>query len=557
MSAERYRPPGPLRHLLLLFGLRLRIGLNRGKRPRRALSVVAYLLSCSPAIALGLFFYRLMTWRPLVHTVWQPFILQILCFVTTCAWCIWPVLSAGVDDHSELSRYAAFPVSGFRLLSASMLSSLLEPRSVMFASPVLGAVIGLARTRDALSGRPWTWVALGLLFISYLLIDAAWSRAAVNFMLNVLKERRSAELIGGGFVLFLAVCTLIPPVDTSWLTHVGGASLGKLNASVLANAARALTLVPSGWFGAAVLLLGVAADGKAALATLGMVVVLGVGAWLAHFLLVRFYRRAGRVPTASRRFLDRDPFRRAPDRKSALWRKELLDLWRNPKARMLATVPFVLAILLRLLSARGLLVFWTGRSADGWLLGVLALYGVVVMTSTFAQNTFAYDGRGLGTFLAAPVELEEVLAAKNRVHAWAGAVLVVAVLIFYRLYFRAGSVWDLLCVALAAAALIPILVGAGNFLSLWFPVKFHASLKRRDRLPLMAAALGFAAAGVGCVPFVWVLRHAGRTGLSGSSAAVLLGWAAVAWAAYLASLPAARAALGTHRELVFHAVTRE
>ena len=33
--------------------------------------------------------------------VWPYFILNLLCFVTTAVWVTWPLLSAGVDDHSR------------------------------------------------------------------------------------------------------------------------------------------------------------------------------------------------------------------------------------------------------------------------------------------------------------------------------------------------------------------------------------------------------------------------------------------------------------------------
>jgi ABC-2 type transport system permease protein len=42
----------------------------------------------------------------------------------------------------------------------------------------------------------------------------------------------------------------------------------------------------------------------------------------------------------------------------------------------------------------------------------------------------------------------------------------------------------------AMLSLLPVLLTAGNFLSLVFPVKFHASLKRRDKLPFIASMLG-------------------------------------------------------------------
>src|SRR5262249_59997117 len=103
--------------------------------------------SVVPAAGLGVSTYALMALRWVAQSpVWSAFILNLLCFVTSAVWCTWPILSAGVDDHSELSRYAAFPISRFRLLFASTLASVAEPRILFFFAPVVGASLGFAST---------------------------------------------------------------------------------------------------------------------------------------------------------------------------------------------------------------------------------------------------------------------------------------------------------------------------------------------------------------------------------------------------------------------------
>src|SRR5687767_8855200 len=139
--------PSFLTHLWLLWRLRVQIALNR--RQHRALAMAAFGLSVVPAVMLGASFYALMRLEWVTSSaVWAAFILNLLCFVTSAVWCIWPVLSAGVDDHSELSRYAAFPISRFRLLFASTLASICEPRILFFYAPVVGAALGYAATHQ-------------------------------------------------------------------------------------------------------------------------------------------------------------------------------------------------------------------------------------------------------------------------------------------------------------------------------------------------------------------------------------------------------------------------
>ena len=49
------------------------------------------------------------------------------------------------------------------------------------------------------------------------------------------------------------------------------------------------------------------------------------------------------------------------------------------EARLLAAVPFVLGVFLRLLSARALAQFALGAKADAALMGALCLYGAMVI----------------------------------------------------------------------------------------------------------------------------------------------------------------------------------
>ncbi|WNG24387.1 hypothetical protein F0U62_10475 [Cystobacter fuscus] len=550
---SRPAAPGLLRHLWLLWGLRLNLGLNQGRGGSRLLAVGAFLLSSAPAWGLGMTFHGLMRLPAVAGDgVWPFFILNLLCFVTSAVWVAWPLMSAGVDDHSELGRYAPFPISPLRLLLASTGASLLEPRALVFYAPLTGAALGYA------SVHPVRHKLLALaLYMLFALLNAAWSRVGLHLVLNVLRAKNSAQLLGGGFVLFLTAASFIPPIDTSWLTAVGEGGVDKLDMALIVDATLALGRVPSGLFGDALLQLTYGSTRHALADGLGMLVFTFLGMALAYALLLRFHRGVGRAGPAVKEAGDSDPFAHTRTRFTTLLAREALDLWRNPRARLLAAVPFVLAILMKLTSARALAEFALGASADAWLMGGLCIYGAVVMASTFSQNTFAYDGHGLALLLAAPVELGDVLRAKNRVQGLAAGGMALAVGIFYRVYFGRGSALDFLCAMAAVLAVIPVLLTAGNFLSLFFPVKFHASLKRRDKLPLTASLLGIGAASVGCAPFVWALRSTGTSGPEGRTLALLALCAAFSGALYRALLPLGLRLLEQRKEGVLRAVTRE
>ncbi len=547
------KPPGFFTHLLLLWKLRLTIALNRGTKSQWWLAVATFLFSSAPAVALATGFFGLIRLSSnLEFELWPDFILRLLSFVTTCVWVTWPVLSAGVDDHSELSRYSAFPISSLRLMLASTLASLAEPRSLVFYGPLVGATLGY------LTIRPVEYpllVALG--FGAYVMFNAALSRVGLHIVLTVLRQQRSAELIGAGFFVSLVIASFIPPVDTSWLFDLGKAGVQAVPDTLVQDATRALGRFPTGYFAHA-LLMSAVGEGVKALADvmllLEMTIIAMVVAW---GLLIDFHRNSGRGATPSGAERASNPFVAPRTLFGTLVVREAVDLWHNPRARLLVSVPFVLGILFKLLSGRALFAFFFGQTTDAWLLGGLCVYGAIVMGSTFSQNAFAYDGHGFSAFVVAPIDLGLVLRAKNLVHACAGAGLASLVALFYVAYFRHGGPLDVVLALASVATLIPVVLTVGNALSLYFPVKFHANLKRRDKLPFLASMIGVGAAGVGTWPLAWALRQCGETGPTFASLGFVLGAASVAWGFYALTLPLAVGKLVERRELILRAVTRE
>jgi ABC-2 type transport system permease protein len=514
--------------------------------------VLFFFASATPGIPLFWGSVRMFDYPTIAQSVtWTAFLINLLCFVTFFIWCAWPLLSAGVDDHSEVSRYRAFPVTPLRLLVSSTVASLIEPRALVFASPLLGAGFALLRHQP-----PTDWF-LGLLaFAVFALMTAAWSRVATHLMLNVLRAPNSAEILGGGFFIFLTLCAFIPPVDVSWLTAASSGGLGTLNMKVVANAAHALGRVPPGYLGRSLLSLRFGVPPHLFGPLLGMGIFTVVGVATAYVLLLSFYRGVGRAGKSTTERKVSNPMGREGNRFRTLLARELLDLWNNPRARLLVAVPFVLAIFLKVLSGRSLFAFFLGLRADAWLMGGLSLYAAVVLGSTFSQNAFAYDGNGMAVFLCAPIPLRDVLRAKNVAHAISALALGLLTMVFYRLYFHAGARWDFALAAAGLLCLVPVLLAAGNFLSFLFPTKFHANLQRRDRLPLLASMLGVAAASLGCGPFAWTLRHS--TGEPGGWEAIrVLGFAAVSFLAYSLLFPLAVRGLELRREVVFRGVTRD
>jgi ABC-2 type transport system permease protein len=131
------------------------------------------------------------------------------------------------------------------------------------------------------------------------------------------------------------------------------------------------------------------------------------------------------------------------------------------------------------------------------------------------------------------------------------------VVLFCVASFRAGTLTDVACAVLAVTTLVPVLLTSGNFLSLFFAVKFHANLKRRDKVPFIASMIGVAAASIGAAPFAWGLRLVGNEGPSLGTLWAQVFATAISWSLYALTLPVALRVLTERREFILRAVTRE
>ena len=485
--------------------------------------------------------------------LWPEFLLHLLSFVLAGLWGLWPLLSLGADDFSENTRFSLYPISSFRLLWVATLARIAEVRNLLLLSPLLGAFWGYVELRG-LALFPWPLLLLAATVFFYLALAQLFS----NVMLCILGHRHNAEILGGGLLLFLALATLIPPVDVSWLFEADFGALGALSDELIERATLALGKLPTGYLGEGLGRLG--EGGGRGLGPLAYVMaLLEWGALLmvvAWGFLVHFLRRNFRAPPKPKAAQAWEGFARPSSLKGVLLWKEALEFWKHPRARLLACVPFVLCIFIRVFSARTLFVYAMGEAADAFLMGALCLYAATLMTSTFAQNSFAYEGQAFFALLSAPLDMAWVLRAKNLVQALAGALLSALVAVFYMGYIGRGGWRECLFSAGAVGVLLPVLLCAGNVMSLLFPVKFHASLQRKDRLPLAVTLGGVAAAGLGVAPWSWLVSSLGAQRPSGGLGMLLLSLALGSWMVYYNLWPLTTRLLESRKEAICRAVMR-
>lgn len=560
MTARAHSVLSPRRwasHLALVWQLRLMTGSNRYRQLAGAApALVGMIVLVAVGLGLGLGSYAVLSHPAIAASPrWSSFVLRLICFLVSTVFVVWPVLSAGVDEHSELSRFATFPIRPIELFVASSISGMVEPRALVFYPAVIGSALGYA------AQRPLPGLEAGFLITAFFVFNVAWGRAGLTLVLNVLRHRRSAEILGVLFLGGLFLASLAPPVDMTWLRSLfeeGGALAGldKVDDKFVVATSAALARIPPGGLAVGLEALARGNPQRAFVELLGLLFWAGLGFALAFWLLVRFYRGTAR-PAKPREERLRG---RSRARDGALWAlldREASDFIRNPKARLLCSVPFFLCILLRLVHARDLAAAGLGPAADAWLVAVLCSYAALVVGANFAQNVFAYDGAGLALLWAAPVPLRTLFVAKNAVHALGTFIVAVALTAVYAVYVHPLGLFEVGVGLLAPLAQLPVLLASGNFLSVLAPRKFHASLRRRDRPPALATFLGLAAALLAMTPTGLVLRslegqRPGPGHLLALAATAILGW--VLWAL---ALPRAVTLLEGRRETVLRLVMRE
>ncbi len=557
MAPASPSPLGFFEHLRLLIRLRLDTAANRYRKATGAAAAAGGLaLLGGVAVGLGVGAYAALG-HPAVGAsdLWSSMLLRLATFFITTVFVAWPLLSAGVDEHSELSRFSTFPISPLRLFAASSVSALFEPRALVFYPAILGAALGFSRHHPVSLGQ-----LLGLV-AAYSLFNIAWGRAGLTLVLNVLRHRRSAEILGLIFLAALFLPAVAPPADVAWLYQLiqNGAQvaavgddtrilamhsgLGRIPPCALARGMEQAWL--GSGFGYGIFLSE-------------LLIFAAIGFALSFWLLLRFYSGTAKPAPPSRE--KKGVLGKLKARDGALWAlidRESSDWLRNPKARLLVAVPFFLCILLRFSSARELAVAFQGPAADVWLIVGLCSYAGMVVGANFAQNVFAYDGPGLALLYAAPVKLRTVFIAKNVVHASAALAVGLLLEVFYSVYVHRVGAGTAVLGMVALAGQLPVLLAAGNVLSVVAPRKFHASLRRRDRPPALATVVGLLVAAAAVVPAALVVRQLGRLEPGAMEIAALAAFAAGSWGLYLAMLPRACELLESRRETVLRLVLRE
>jgi ABC-2 type transport system permease protein len=423
-------------------------------------------------------------------------------------WLTWTAiaLTLAERDTLDLRRFLVYPLPPGRVYAYGLFSSAAADPFALFWTVMLGGgFLGAA------AGRPGGWlVPLAATFLLFIVATVVYVALLQELFGRLVRIRRAREVAIAGAYLLLVL--LVAYVSTGGRRPLGELlrTLSRLQwiawPAALASAA-ARKLFGGQGEGAVLPLIGLALGGAAT-------------GWAAFRLALsdalsgeEGARMTGR-PSAQSRGL---PVGWLGPARAPLVEKELQYLARHPLALVMALVIPAIAALVAWRAVPGLVRYLesqqlSAEATDLMLalpLFAFALYAHVV-TQPFWLNGFGWDRGGARLLFLAPIDLTDVLAAKNL----SVAVLSFGIFAGCTLAIAGVGGWPPAWVIVGGfalhAGLSPWLYAVGNFVTVANPIGAGFTLERGSRLPMLSGLVGMfatsAMAGIFALPVLVAVK---------------------------------------------------
>jgi ABC-2 type transport system permease protein len=458
-------------------------------------------------------------------------------------WQAWTATAMSLQEREgvDLKRFLLYPLPAARVYAYGLAASVVgDPFSLFWCVLLGGAFVGAA------AGRPGAWLLpLALLLVLFALATACWLVVIQEVAGRLLHAKRTRAFLIAALYVGLAF---------------GGAALA---ASKRPVALRELAAVGAwlqwvAW--PAALAASAARDLFAGEVARALPWVVGLAAatataWWWGYRLTLGAARSGDEGALARGAAGGAgwPTGALPGRLGPLLEREAKQLLRHP-------LPGVLLLVIPALAAFAawkavpLIPAEAGEVLRALPLLAFALY-THLATQVFWLNAFGWDRGGARLLFLAPLDLGEVLAAKNLATYGLSAVLYLGSALLAVALAGAPPAWALAAAVVLHLGVAPWLYGLGNLVSVLSPRAAARTLQRSGNLPALSGLAGMAivsaVSGLFALPVLlalrldegWVLPAAwGALGAAG-----LLG--------YRAALPRLGRLLQRRRELLLAAVT--
>ena len=382
-------------------------------------------------------------------------------------WQVFPVMATAFTNNPDSSELLRFPLTYHSFFLVRLAYGMFDPASALGSVALVGVLLGITVARPLLF--PW---ALLVLFI-FGLFNLVLMQTVFAWVERWLAQRRTREVLGVLFILFMLSFQLIGPITSNMEKH----PRPELKRA-MEIAARVQGALPPGMAGDAIAqeAYGQYANGFTSLLLL-VALTVAVG-YLLHLRLRKQFRGENLSEAAARPVVVQPQAVQAgwdlpgfSQSVAAVFEKEMRYLARSGPMLLTLIMPIFMLVIFRLgpMSSMHQRSGFLNRTPDMAFPGAAA-YALLVLTN-LVYNSFGGEAGGIQFFYASPVTFRHIVLGKNLMYGvilTANTVLAwVAVTLFY------GRPTLAVTVATAAGLLFaaPLNFTAGNLLSLYSPKK--------------------------------------------------------------------------------------
>jgi ABC-2 type transport system permease protein len=527
-------PPGMRGQLAAIARVRFQLFVNGLRTIRGRLEVVArgimFLMFAAAGLG-GSFGLGAAAWYFVSHgnVEW----IAILLWPVFLFWQLFPVMASAFTENVDSSNLLRFPLSFPSYFLIRLAYGSLDPSTIIGCLWLFGLSVGIGIARPSL----FFWSAL-VLFL-FAIFNVLLSRMIFVWIERWLAQRRTREILGAVFFIFIICFQFIGPLMSRYGEHrhpdasrVTAQALPYERALPPGLAAAAIARAVNGAFAPAL--------GSFALESAYVLAVL----WLLNVRLRAQYIGENLSEAAARKTSPKGKkvlrlswnVSGVPAPVAAMLEKEVHYLSRSGPMLFTFVMPVVILLIFRLGPAGT-----SGRQSDflshapDLAFPIGAAYALLILTN-LVYNCFGADAVGIQFYYVCPVRFREILMGKNLTHALLLACEVVAVWFAVCFMFHPPAVDVTLATVTGVAFALLLNLTAGNLLSVYTPKKidYGAFGKQRASTTTVFASLGiqFAVFGLAAVTLL-IARAFGRIWLAAFIFLILAAVAAFAYALVL------------------------
>jgi ABC-2 type transport system permease protein len=440
--------------------------------------------------------------------------LAVLLWPVFLFWQFFPVLATAFSENTDSSNLLRFPLTFCSYVLIRIAFGSLEPATAIGILWSAGFVAGVVAAQPSL-----IFIATPVM-LAFAILNILLGRMIYAWIERWLAQRRTRELLGVVFLLFIISFQFIGPLATRFERKGASPAVGRY-------AQQALPM--QRFFPP-----GLAADSIASafqnqaqrsLADLALLSVYSlVVLWLLNLRLRAQYRgenlgeASARKPKSTGKIVTAVGWNipGVPGPVSAIVEKEFHYLSRSGPMLFTFVMPLVVLVMFRFTTTRSGASGGILAHASDLAFPVGAGYILLILTNLL-YNSFGGDGVGVQLFFLSPVRFREILLGKNLAHAFVVGIEMILVFTAACFLYRPPSVAITVATICGVGFAFLVNVAAGNLLSMYSPKKIDFGTLGRQRASgtTQAASIGIQMAVIAlCALAILVGRAQGKIWLA-------------------------------------------